>query len=81
MFFFYQSKIQAFSNEGRLVCANNSFFTCTPSVGNIEALEDVEILCLSFADLEGLYETTSEMDKYVIGSLELLYSIDFGFFG
>jgi CRP-like cAMP-binding protein len=41
-----------------------SFLSGQPSIYNIDCLEDTEILRISFADLETLYEKVPKMNKY-----------------
>ena len=51
-----------FAIEGDIVTSLKSFVQQTPSEEEIEVLEDVELYCLSYADLNSLYEDSKEMN-------------------
>ncbi|GHE35497.1 Crp/Fnr family transcriptional regulator [Sphingobacterium griseoflavum] len=50
-------RIYAFGKEDDFVCNNESFIPQTPSTKIIQALEDCEILQISYTDLQILYRT------------------------
>ena len=59
-----EDKTYAFAQEGDFVCNNESFIPQTASTKIIEAIEDCEILQISFNDLQTFYKTISEGDRF-----------------
>ena len=57
-------KTYAFAQEGDFVCNNESFIPQTPSTKIIQALEDCEIVQISFADLQIFYKSIREGERF-----------------
>lgn len=72
-----------FMKEGDMIISVDSFFQQKPGLESIEALEDCEVSCLKYDDLQFLYKNFSEMnfigrvltEKYYILSEQRLYSL------
>lgn len=47
-----------FTKENEFVADYNSFITQTPSIQNIQAIEDCEFLVINYSDLQTIYQTT-----------------------
>lgn len=59
-----EEKTYAFAQENNFVCNNESFITQTPSTKVIQALEDCDILKISFTDLQIFYKSISEGERF-----------------
>jgi CRP-like cAMP-binding protein len=59
-----QEHILRFTPEGWWAGDMASFLAKTPTLYNVDCLEDTEILRISFSDLETLYEKVPAMNKY-----------------
>ena len=59
-----EDKTYAFAQEGDFVCNNESFIPQTASTKIIQAVEDCEIVQISFADLQIFYKTIKEGDRF-----------------
>jgi len=67
-----EEKTYAFAPENNFICNYESFVPQTPSTKIIQALEDCEILQISFADLEIFYKTIRQGERFgrlVIGQV------------
>lgn len=72
-----------FMKEGDIILSVNSFFTQTPSHESIQALEDSELFCISYDELEHIYRAYPEFNfiarvviqKYYAQSEQRLYSL------
>jgi CRP-like cAMP-binding protein len=67
-----EEKTYAFAQENNFICNYESFLPQTPSTKIIQALEDCEILQISFTDLQIFYKTISEGERFgrlVIGQV------------
>jgi CRP-like cAMP-binding protein len=72
-----EDKTYAFGQENNFVCNYESFLPQTPSTKIIQALEDCEMLVISFADLQIFYKSIAQGERFgrlVIGQvfIELL---------
>jgi CRP-like cAMP-binding protein len=59
-----EDKTYAFAQEGNFICNNESFIPQTPSTKIIQALEDCEIMQISFADLQIFYKFINEGERF-----------------
>lgn len=59
-----EDKTYAFAQEGDFVCNNESFIPQSPSTKIIQALEDCEIVQISFADLQLFYKSIDEGERF-----------------
>jgi len=59
-----EDKTYAFAQEGDFVCNNESFIPQTASTKIIQALEDCEILQISFTDLQVFYKSIKEGERF-----------------
>lgn len=64
-----EDKTYAFAQENNFVCNNESFIPQTPSTKIIQALEDCEILQISYDDLQIFYKSIRQGERF--GSLSL----------
>jgi len=67
-----EEKTYAFAQENNFICNYESFIPQTQSTKIIQALEDCEILVISFADLQIFYKSISEGERFgrlVIGQV------------
>lgn len=75
-----EDKTYAFGQENNFVCNYESFLPQTPSTKIIQALEDCEMLVISFADLQIFYKSIAQGERFgrlVIGQvfIELLQDL------
>lgn len=56
--------INDFFPAGTLVSAYTSFLTQTPAAGNIQALEDTVLCCISYTQLQQLYNSDARWYKF-----------------
>src|SRR5205085_5415374 len=59
-----EDKTYAFAQEGDFVCNNESFIPQTASTKIIQAVEDCEMLQISFADLQIFYRSINEGERF-----------------
>ncbi len=59
-----EDKTYAFAQETNFVCNNESFIPQTPSTKIIQALEDCEILQISYADLQTFYKSVTQGERF-----------------
>lgn len=59
-----EEKTYAFARENNFVCNYESFIPQTPSVKIIQALEDCEILQISYDDLQQFYKSIRQAERF-----------------
>jgi CRP-like cAMP-binding protein len=59
-----EDKTYDFAQENGFVCNYESFIPRTPSTKNIQALEDCEILQISYNDLQLFYKSISQAERF-----------------
>jgi CRP-like cAMP-binding protein len=59
-----EDKTYDFAQEHNFVCNYESFIPRTPSTKNIQALEDCEILQISYDDLQLFYKSISQAERF-----------------
>ena len=59
-----EEKTYAFAQENNFVCNNESFVPQTFSIKNIQAIEDCEILQISYDDLQVFYKTIEQGERF-----------------
>jgi CRP-like cAMP-binding protein len=59
-----EDKTYDFAQENNFVCNYESFLPQTPSTKIIQALEDCEMLQISFADLQAFYQSVSGAERF-----------------
>ena len=59
-----EDKTYAFAQETDFVCNNESFIPQAPSTKNIQALEDCEILYISYDDLQTFYKSVEQGERF-----------------
>lgn len=59
-----EDKTYAFAQENNFVCNNESFIPQTPSTKIIQALEDCEILQISYANLQTFYKSIRKGERF-----------------
>ncbi|HAO08154.1 MAG TPA: Crp/Fnr family transcriptional regulator [Chryseobacterium sp.] len=59
-----EDKTYAFAQENNFVCNYESFIPQTPSTKIIQALEDCEILHISYTDLQTLYKSIRHGERF-----------------
>lgn len=59
-----EDKVYAFGQENDFVCNNESFIPQIPSTKSIQALEDCQILQISYADLQILYKSIRHGERF-----------------
>ena len=59
-----EDKTYAFAQENNFVCNNESFIPQTPSTKIIQALEDCEILQISYEDLKIFYKSIRQGERF-----------------
>lgn len=59
-----EDKTYAFAQENNFVCNNESFIPQTPSTKIIQALEDCEILQISYGDLQMFYKRIKQGERF-----------------
>jgi len=67
-----EEKTYAFAQENDFVCNYESFLPQTPSTKIIQALEDCEMLLISFSDLQIFYKSIAQGERFgrlVIGQV------------
>ena len=60
----WEEKTYAFSQENEYVCNYESFLPQSPSSKIIQALEDCDVLIISYADLQILYASVGEGERF-----------------
>ncbi|PIQ20521.1 MAG: Crp/Fnr family transcriptional regulator [Cytophagales bacterium CG18_big_fil_WC_8_21_14_2_50_42_9] len=59
-----EDKTYDFAQENNFVCNYESFLPQTPSIKTIQALEDCELLVISFTDLQIFYKSITEAERF-----------------
>lgn len=59
-----EDKTYAFARENNFICNNESFIPQTPSTKIIQALEDCEILQISYEDLQLFYKSVKQAERF-----------------
>lgn len=59
-----EDKTYAFARENNFICNNESFIPQTPSTKIIQALEDCEILQISYEDLQLFYKSVTQAERF-----------------
>ncbi|SHH65077.1 cAMP-binding domain of CRP or a regulatory subunit of cAMP-dependent protein kinases [Chryseobacterium oranimense] len=59
-----EDKTYAFAQENNFICNNESFIPQTPSTKIIQALEDCEILQISYDDLQIFYKSIRQGERF-----------------
>jgi CRP-like cAMP-binding protein len=59
-----EDKTYAFAQENHFICNNESFIPQTPSTKIIQALEDCEILQISYEDLQVFYKSIRQGERF-----------------
>lgn len=59
-----EEKTYSFAQENDFVCNNESFIPQTPSTKKIQALEDCEILQISYDDLQLFYKSVRQGERF-----------------
>ena len=59
-----EDKTYAFAEENNFVCNYESFIPRTPSTKNIQALEDCEMLQISYDDLQLFYKSINHAERF-----------------
>jgi CRP-like cAMP-binding protein len=59
-----EDKTYDFAQENNFVCNYESFIPRTPSTKNIQALEDCELMQISYDDLQLFYKTISQAERF-----------------
>jgi len=59
-----EDKTYAFARENNFICNNESFIPKTPSTKIIQALEDCEILQISYEDLQLFYKSVKQAERF-----------------
>jgi len=59
-----EDKTYAFAEESNFVCNYESFIPRTPSTKNIQALEDCEMLQISYDDLQLFYKSINHAERF-----------------
>jgi CRP-like cAMP-binding protein len=62
-----------FGRENEYLAQYDSFLTRTPSAGNIDALEDCELLNLSYDDIQNLYQSFPVFERFGRKVAEMLF--------
>lgn len=75
MFYYVNGKeiCTGFASENEYLAQYDSFLTRKPSAGNIDALEDCELLNLSYNDMQLLYHSHPLFEKFGRKIAELLF--------
>lgn len=58
-----EDKTYEFAQENNFICNNESFIPQSPSTKIIQALEDCEILQVSYSDLQSIYQTITQGER------------------
>ncbi|HEX6428400.1 MAG TPA: Crp/Fnr family transcriptional regulator [Niastella sp.] len=66
LYFTYQEREQTghFLLEGQWIGDYESFLTQQPAANNVEALEDSEIFCLSYENMQQLYKMGAQYERF-----------------
>ena len=66
MYFTYQEREQTghFMFEGQWLGDYESFLTQKPAMNNVEALEDSEVFCLSYDNMQQLYKMGAQYERF-----------------
>jgi CRP-like cAMP-binding protein len=77
LFFTYRDREQTghFMFEGQWIGDYESFLTKKPAANNVEALEDSEILCLSYDSMQQLYKLGAHYEKFGRLIAEYIYIV------
>lgn len=59
-----EDKTYSFAQENNFVCNNESFIPQIPSTKIIQALEDCEILVISYDDLQSFYQSIKQGERF-----------------
>ncbi len=59
-----EEKTYAFAQEDNFVCNNESFIPQTPSTKIIQALEDCQLLQISYDDLQVFYQSVGQGERF-----------------
>jgi CRP-like cAMP-binding protein len=62
-----------FINENGYISQYDSFLTKQPSTGNIDALEDCELINLSYDDMQAIYKTNPVFERFGRKIAEMLF--------
>ena len=62
-----------FAPEGEYLAQYDSFLTRQPSAGNIDALEDCELINLSYEDMQALYKSNTVFEIFGRKIAEMLF--------
>ena len=68
-----EEKTYSFSQENQYVCNYESFLPQSPSLKNIQALEDSMVFVISHSDLQLLYATVREGERYGRIAIEAVF--------
>jgi CRP-like cAMP-binding protein len=63
----------AFARENEYLAQYDSFLTRSPSAGNIDALEDCELINLSYDDIQNLYQSFPVFERFGRKIAEMLF--------
>jgi CRP-like cAMP-binding protein len=63
----------AFARQNEYLAQYDSFLTRTPSAGNIDALEDCELINLSYDDIQNLYQSFPVFERFGRKVAEMLF--------
>lgn len=63
----------SFITEGEYIAQYDSFLTHQPSAGNIDALEDCELINLSYDDMQAMYQSCPEFERFGRKIAEMLF--------
>ncbi len=64
-----------FINENEYISQYDSFLTKQPSTGNIDALEDCELINLSYDDMQAIYKSNPVFEKFGRKIAEMLFTM------
>lgn len=62
-----------FGRENEYLAQYDSFLTRTPSTGNVDALEDCELINLSYDDIQDLYQSYPVYERFGRKIAEMLF--------
>lgn len=68
-----EERIYAFSQENEFVCNYESFLSKSPSSKIIQALEDTDVLVISYNDLQTFYAKIREGERFGRIAIELVF--------
>jgi CRP-like cAMP-binding protein len=68
-----EEKTYAFSQENQYVCNYESFLPQSPSSKIIQAIEDCDVLVISYSDLQVLYAKVNEGERYGRIAIEAVF--------